>query len=237
MNILAIDPSSAQGSVALLSADAVIEDTWPSGRGANQRLFALLPDLLARAGCSLTSVDRFAVGLGPGSFSGLRTALAAAQGFAMPRTQPVTGINSALAIATDLARDEHTGPITVVGDARRNRLWFLTFQRNGTGCQPADDPPLIPESELAEALPQGALLATPDWDRIGERLTALRPDHVTLADGPQLPRAQTIARLARDGTTQPLPLEPIYLHPPVARPEVRDQRSEVRGQKSEVGGA
>lgn len=98
----------------------------PSGRDP-----AWLPALLshlAAAGVAPTEIGRFAVGLGPGSFSGIRAAIAAFQGLALPDGKPLLGVSSAAAWARRLLSAQPPGmPIAIVGDARRDRIWCGIF--------------------------------------------------------------------------------------------------------------
>lgn len=78
----------------------------------------------------LEGVERIVVGTGPGSFAGIRSALAFAQGFALGRPGlEVLGMPSACAIAGEHYRaNPGSGRLTVVGDARQGKLWIAEFE-------------------------------------------------------------------------------------------------------------
>ncbi len=80
MRILAFDCAGAQCSAALaIDSEAVLVENIPAERGHAQILLPLLQKMLAEAGLGFDDIDRFAVTTGPGSFTGIRVALADAQ--------------------------------------------------------------------------------------------------------------------------------------------------------------
>ena len=83
MTLLALDTSTEWASVAIYDGrDVLAEETWHAQRRHADELFPTIERLLARARITLASVDKVAVATGPGSFTGLRVAIAAAQGIA-----------------------------------------------------------------------------------------------------------------------------------------------------------
>ena len=192
----------------------------------------LLNDALAAAGVSLAEIDRFAVGLGPGSFSGIRAAVAALQGAALPGSKPLFGVSSAAALAyARLIRRAELGlctPVSVVGDARRERLWCAVYTLSErrlmvhtasgirTPSHDAADFTLTTWADLPALLPPGTQLASPDRERMGARLAACLPPE-QLEDGVCMPSAVDVGRLLlSDLDAAHLDPLPIYLHPAVA---------------------
>lgn len=94
--IAALESASTDQSVALSHADGrLIETTaWSAERGQGSELLPRLLALLAAAGASLQDVTAFAVGIGPGSFTGLRVGLALAKGLAQGTGRPIIGVRS-----------------------------------------------------------------------------------------------------------------------------------------------
>jgi tRNA threonylcarbamoyladenosine biosynthesis protein TsaB len=83
MTLLAIDTSTAYASVALYDGRAILaETTWHAQRRHDDHLFPEIDRMLALAGAAMTDVSHIAVAIGPGSFTGLRVAIAATQGIA-----------------------------------------------------------------------------------------------------------------------------------------------------------
>jgi tRNA threonylcarbamoyladenosine biosynthesis protein TsaB len=93
MTLLAIDTSTSWGSLALFDGRTVLaEQTWYGQRRLDDALFPSVERLLALARIELASVDRIAVAIGPGSFTGVRIAIAAAQGLARGSGAEVVGV-------------------------------------------------------------------------------------------------------------------------------------------------
>lgn len=124
-NILSIETSVPAASIALLhSSGAVQLENFASHRQQNQLLFPPLASLLATLDPH-ESIDLIIVGTGPGSYSGSRIAIAAAQGIAVAHSCPVVGICSFL--ATPVSREN---PLSLaVGDARRDCYFTQPIHR------------------------------------------------------------------------------------------------------------
>ena len=218
MRTLAIEQSTGAAGVALLEDTRVLaEESWMETRGRAGHLFEALPRVLELAGCTVDEIGLFAIGLGPGSFSGLRTSLSAANHLALPGLKPVFGVPSAQALARRVMTEEDTDSVAVVGDARRKRLWYAVFRRRDKAIRPADTFSLINTNELASALDNPAILVSPDWDRIADVLRETAGGTRIIAE-PRTPSARDVGRLAAmafDPARPPAPPEPIYMHPPV----------------------
>lgn len=221
MNLLAIDQSSGVSSVALLRNGTLCEACdWPNERATNQHVFEAVPSLMRRHGTNLAAMDGFAVGLGPGSFSGLRISLSAAQAFALPGGTPVVGVSSGEILATQCAEETGATTITVVGDARRQRFWMATFVAEADGLRMQAPYCLVRPEELG-ALPAEGVVVTPHWASIGNALQECVPPSVLLMPDARCPSAAVLAVLAlRRMETAAFAevLLPIYLHPPVFVP-------------------
>jgi tRNA threonylcarbamoyladenosine biosynthesis protein TsaB len=132
MNILAIDTSTEQASVALLVHGKV---TCEEKRGLRQHAQWILPmiqQLLAEADVSLNALDGVAFGCGPGSFTGLRVACSVAKGLAYAHDLPLFPVSSLFAIADEvyytesgLAKDT---PVLALLDARMQQVYWGCFK-------------------------------------------------------------------------------------------------------------
>ena len=220
LKTLAIEQSTGSSSAAILEdSDVVAEIRWQPDRPRNQELFMRLPGLLDSSGITAAEIDVFAVGTGPGSFSGVRSSIAMAQAMAMPDVKPVIGVGSTETIAREVLKSRPGADrIVVVGDARRKRLWFADLAVTNGIPTPKGDVILIDSTDLPERLAGGATVATPDWNRIGDMISAYGNSGTDVIEGPVSPEAQdagiiAVERLALDA---PLPSPvPVYLHPPV----------------------
>ena len=110
MNLLAFDTSTDTLSIAVARGPAVWQHTGPGGAQASASLVPAIVQLLAEAGLDFASLDAIAFGRGPGSFTGLRTACAVAQGLALGSGSgcgvPVLPTDTLLALA-EQARLQH----------------------------------------------------------------------------------------------------------------------------------
>lgn len=191
MKILALETSSAAGSIAVLDGDRLLaERRFSSPRGRGAEIFAALEELRGL----WTGAERVAVGLGPGSYNGLRTACALAGSFRTALGVGLTGLPSVCAL--DVAQDDYT----VCGDARGGRVFWARIRARRL----AGEIELPAVAELPGLWPQEPV---PVY-RLGavhgaEHLPEARPDAVILA------------RLAaREPAGTPDHLEPLYLKPP-----------------------
>ncbi len=204
MIVLGIELSSRQGSVALFKDGALLaERTWLGEKVRHGVLFETLETLLGEIGFSYSDISLYAVGRGPGSFSGMRMSFAVAQALALPGKTEVRAVSSGAALALAVAREAGAKRIAVVGDARRGQVWYGLFETMTNGMvELADEWQLVPYEEVA--VPDGTLVVSPE----AERLVKFFPGIGT----PQFPLAQQVAELA---LTHSEPLEPLYMHPPV----------------------
>lgn len=132
MHLLAFDTSTETLSVAVQRGTAVWEHTGPGGAQASRGLIAAIEALLAQAGLELGLLDALVFGQGPGSFTGLRTACAVAQGLAYgasgTRALPVLPIDTLSALA-QAARDAHgCTAVVAVLDARMDEVYAAHLQ-------------------------------------------------------------------------------------------------------------
>ena len=132
MNLLAFDTSTDTLSIAVQRGDAVWEHSGPGGAQASATLIAALFSLLEQAALNLAQLDALVFGRGPGSFTGLRTACAVAQGLAFGanagRGIPVLPIDTLAAVA-EQARDMHgCCDVVAVLDARMDEVYAARYQ-------------------------------------------------------------------------------------------------------------
>lgn len=148
-------------------------------------------------------VERIVVGTGPGSFAGIRSALAFAQGYALGSKCEVLGLPSACALVED------DGPLAVVGDARRGKFWVALFD----GFHLVMDVFQVDKETLPNRVPVGVRVTTPDAARIDAFLKETFGDNYI---GGRTTTAEGLKRFAeRDPSIlKPEPL-PIYLNPAV----------------------
>jgi len=201
MITLAIDTSTPHGSVALLTDDTLLFDEHFIGdRSHSASLFVALEKVRAQ----IERIDQIAVGLGPGSYAGVRIAIAAALGLRLALDTKLAGIPSVAALQTDAPT------YIVIGDARRDSFYFSRIE-NGV-C--VEGPLLTTEEELQQRLAACASLPVFATEAVAQFPAA------QIA----LPSAPRLARLAAEnrGIIATENLEPIYLREPhITQPKQR----------------
>lgn len=202
MITLAIETSTPHGSVALLADDDAVlfHEHFVGDRSHSSSLFVALEKVRAQTG----RVDQIAVGLGPGSYAGVRIAIAAALGLHLALESKLVGIPSVAALETS----EKT--YVVIGDARRDSFYFSRIEDGA--C--VEGPLLATEEELKQRLESCASLPVFATEAVPQF-----PD-AQIA----LPSASRLAQLAASGrgiiATENL--EPIYLREPhITQPKQR----------------
>lgn len=218
MNILAVELSTAVGSLALLEGQRLLwERVWREDELRRQHFFSVLAEEVGSGRLDWTKVDTLAVGLGPGNFTGLRAAVMATLAVALPDQRRVVGVSSCEALALDILRETGAENVAVFGDARRQQMWGVRYKVRDGGLGVLAPLTLMPRETVAPALADAAVWVTPDWERIGAALRKLAGPHVRFLNGPRLPRARTVGELAcgRIGVRAGERVAPIYVHPPV----------------------
>lgn len=225
MLILSIEQSSDTGSIAILNDEKILgEREWSSLALRSCGLFACLKDLLAATGLNLKDISRYVVDVGPGSYSGLRSSFAAVRAFALPENQPIYALKSAEAIAFEIMNEYSADKVQVVGDARRRQLWHCVYGNNDGRPVVQADLSLSPENDFCPA--PGAVIVSPDWQRLNGKLTAMVAAKARLIKEVCIPKAAQLGRLAYRKICLQAPSEPlkiIYLHAAVdgVKKEVR----------------
>lgn len=194
MITLAIETSTARGSVALCEDGRVLfSEKFAADRALGSTLFPCLQ----RAGEAARHYDQIAIGLGPGSYSGVRIAIAAAIGLGLANKKvKVPGIPSIVALETSAKK------YLSIGDARRASFYFALID-NGE-C--TTGPMLLDAAELKSALASHADLPV----FAAEPIEGI--PHLEIC----FPSAERLARLAEQGRgiIARDNLEPIYLRDP-----------------------
>lgn len=130
MKLLAFETSSDVGSVALTDGEAVWEDCIETPRQQTARLLPLAQELLAEAGFEFGDLDGVTFGRGPGSFTGLRVAAAAAQGLALASGVPLFPVSSLAVTAQGLWRTRGAQACLVCVDAHMAEVFWGSFETN-----------------------------------------------------------------------------------------------------------
>lgn len=196
--VLGFDTSAAHCAAAVISGDRLLGQCCePMETGQAERLMPLLAEMLAEAGLGYRDLRAIGVGTGPGNFTGVRIAVAAARGLALGLGVPAVGVTGFEAAALDLPAG-----VLVAIDARRGTIWL-----GGDG--------LAPRQAVLDDWPAGF----EGRDVTGHRAAEI----AALTGGRALPAAQppavAIARIAAARADRPCPRPaPLYLRAADAAP-------------------
>lgn len=228
MKLLAFDTSTETLSIAVsaYAGAPVLEHTGAGGAQASAALIPAITALLSQAGVELAQLDAIAFGRGPGSFTGLRTAAAVAQGLGFGAHVPVLALDTLLAVAEEAHGATGVTRVVAMLDARMDEVYFAAYEREAAGWVTRSAPALGRPEDAP--VPPGWAIAGNVLELHGGRLPA----------GAQriaaLPTARALLRLAplalADGAPHPAAgALPVYIRDKVA--QTTDERAADRARK------
>jgi tRNA threonylcarbamoyladenosine biosynthesis protein TsaB len=210
VKVLGLDCTGGACSAAVLAGGRVLAARFAvMERGQSEALMPMIATVLDEAALDLSALDLLAVTCGPGSFTGVRTGLAAARGLTLASGLPLLGVTSFDAVAEAVAGPDRAAKLVVALESRRVELFLQRF--DGASAAP---PALVAAEDWAAFAPAGAFAVAGDGAR---RFAAglQRDDAEILGADPV--DAVHVARLAgrrwQPGTRPPAPA-PLYLRAP-----------------------
>lgn len=201
MKILALEFSSAQRSVAVACGSAHVREVIDTSPGKAMRPFAMIESALDAAGVARGEIECIAIGLGPGSYTGIRAGIAIAQGWQLATGVKLLGISSVEVIAAQAQSDGLRGPVQIAVDAQRGEFYLATWELEDDGIREMVPLRIVSREVIESAQSGGAII-------IGPEMTNWFPTARIVH-----PRATTVAALAAHRTDFVTGdrLEPIYL--------------------------
>ena len=200
MKILALEFSSARRSVAVASPATSMSEVVESGPGA-MRPLVMVNDILQEARLERGQIECLAIGIGPGSYTGIRAAIALAQGWQLARGTRLLGISSAECLARQAHNLGLAGRVNVVIDAQRDEVYLGAYHLDAAGCHEAEPLRLTTVAEAREREQAGEVLVGPEAARWFPTARVLFPSAATLAQ----------LAAARDDFVAGEEIRPIYL--------------------------
>ena len=199
MKILALEFSSPQRSVAVATGLSFFEVIEVAVR--HTAALGMMTKVLSDARLEREQIECLAVGFGPGSYHGIRAAIALAQGWQLANGVKLLGISSTEVIAAQAQADGFSGTASVVADAQRNEFYLARYEINPAICRETEPLRIATLVEMQAREAAGEVLIGPEvtrWFASGKII---------------FPSAATLARLAaaRSDFVAGEKLEPIYL--------------------------
>lgn len=198
--ILAIDTCEGSCSAALVAGDAVLAARSEAiGRGHAERLLPMIDEMLHEAGYTYDGVERIAVTVGPGTFTGLRIGLSVARGLGLALNKPVIGLTSLQVLAAQAGAGEGER-VHAVLMGRGGQAFYQAFS-----ARPGELPESLGEPGGLDGADIAALVAAAPGVVIGSGAVLLDDDAQGAVVDPVM-----LARLASNLDPKDYPPEPAY---------------------------
>jgi len=223
--ILAVETSGDVCSVAVRDDDGLLaERAFRHRMHLSERLIGDVEAVLTDAETDLRSIEALAVGIGPGSFTGLRVGVATVKIWAHLLDNPVAGISSLEAVAFEYSGLEGALIVALIRN-RPDSVHMQTFRAVATAVEPLGGPAVIPVPDIADRLAaeSGITVLCGDGLERHRDVIAPRMPAGVLFGRTDSPRASVIAaiasrRICSGQTDDPISLTPMYVAPPPIGP-------------------
>jgi tRNA threonylcarbamoyladenosine biosynthesis protein TsaB len=203
MKILAVEFSSEQRSVAVVQQSGHSSPVL-LGRAVESdvhRPLGLVEDALRQARCEREEIEMLAIGLGPGSYTGIRGAIALAQGWQLGRGVQVIGLSSVECLAAGAEQEKNFGPLNFIVDAQRHEFYLARYEISPGAWRTVEGLRLAPFAEIEILARRGERVLGPGVEQWFPTARNLYPDAAILG----------CLASARQDFVPGEKLEPIYL--------------------------
>jgi tRNA threonylcarbamoyl adenosine modification protein YeaZ len=218
MRILAIDTALPAVSACVLDsgeAEPVARESAPMERGHGEALLPLIARVVGAVEGGFASLDRVAVTVGPGSFTGIRIGISAAQGIALARKIELVGVSTLAALAAPHILESFEGVLAAAIDARHGQVFITAFGPDGRTVLPARR---MPAHEALRALGDGPLRLVGSGAALLEPRARASGVAAQVVDQSPAPDIAFVARLGLVANPADAPARPFYLKAPDALP-------------------
>ncbi|MGL3105770.1 tRNA (adenosine(37)-N6)-threonylcarbamoyltransferase complex dimerization subunit type 1 TsaB [Bradyrhizobium sp. BR 1432] len=223
MLILAIDTALDACSAAVLdteTAELRAQESLPMKRGHAEALMPLIARVMQSAELGFTALDRIAVTVGPGSFTGLRVGISAARGLALAAKRPAVGLTTLSAYAAAIVGQSRSAPVMSAIDARHDHVYFQIVAGDGSQLV---RPKVASIDEAIAASQFGAPhLVGNAANILAERWPKGAPQPIAV-DAQPAPDIGWVAWLGAAANPDTTPARPFYLRTPDAKPAAQPQ--------------
>lgn len=218
MLILAIDTALDACAAAVLDTDAgefLAQESLLMKRGHAEALMPMIARVMQSADLAFTSLDRIAVTVGPGSFTGLRVGISAARGLALAAKRPAVGLTTLSAYAAAIVSQNRPAPVISAIDARHDHVYFQIVAGDGSQLvrpcvAPIDEAIAASQFGAPHLVGNAAGILADRWPENG-----VQPVAVDAQPAPDIGWVAWLGAAADPGAT---PARPFYLKAPDAKP-------------------
>lgn len=223
---LAIETATRQGSVAVSTGEHVFTVRLGEAADSSRQVYGAIAEALDRASLARSNLTCIAFGNGPGSFTGVRVAAAAAQSLAFALDLPVIPVSSLAAVAVEAGRTRGAEPIAVCLDARMGEAYMgiYEFDSNGLAVAIQSDRLVKPDDYCLPDDDRPVLAAGPGWDAFPDMLRR-NADSISAIAADIWPGAAAVTVEAQELFRQGKTLAPHQALPNYVRDKVAHQKS------------
>lgn len=211
MIVLAIDTSGSGCSAAIYDSgsDIVLGKSGADiGRGHAERLMEFVDEALAAADRQIDDIDRIAVTIGPGSFTGIRVGVATARGLALALGKPAVGVSSLHVIAEEARAAAQGRAVLAAIDAKRDEVYLQSYDASGQAVTAPDALSVTDARERFAGF--DGCVAGSGAELLGLGMPVKTTDLVDIA---------VVARLGAVADPASAKPKPLYLRGPDAKPQ------------------
>jgi len=219
LRVLAIDTALEACSAAILDTDrkdGLTSRSLPMMRGHAEALVPLIAAVMSEADVEFTGLDRIAVTVGPGSFTGLRVGVAAARGIALATGKPAVGLTTLAALAAPFFEADESLPLLAAIDARHERVYMQLF---GPGGRSLVAPRIASIRDAIRAAMASPTRIVGNAAKLIEEAWPDNEQRPPLVSAVRAPDVAWVARLGAAADDLTAPVRPLYLGDADAHPQ------------------
>ncbi len=220
MRILALDTALPAASICIIDGGAarpLVSEALPMDRGHAEALMPMVARAMAQVEGGFASLDRVAVTVGPGSFTGIRIGIAAARGIALARGIEAVGVSTLAAYAAPLLFEETDGIVAAAIDARHGHVFFTAY---GPGGRVLTSPRILPLRDACRLLGAGRVRVVGSGAPLLKEEAAKIGCVITVVNAAPSPDIFAVARLGLAADPVNAPARPLYLKAPDVKPTI-----------------
>ncbi|MEK6732254.1 MAG: tRNA (adenosine(37)-N6)-threonylcarbamoyltransferase complex dimerization subunit type 1 TsaB [Candidatus Omnitrophota bacterium] len=218
MKILGIDTSSKFLSIAVSEDKNIIkEESYLLDRQHSSQLVPKIKELIKKSRLSIKKIDGFVIGIGPGSFTGLRIGVSTVKGFGIALGKPCIGVASIDAIACNAASASGNEIIPVI-DAKRGQVYAAIYRKKGNQIIRISGYLLLPIDKLMKKVKGQSVFLGDGVSLYRDKISDMNRKAVFMEEKYWYPRAGNLiklgfSRIKRTKKTNLAKLTPLYMYP------------------------
>jgi tRNA threonylcarbamoyladenosine biosynthesis protein TsaB len=218
MNILSIDTTHSEFSIALLKNEVLVSSIYIDSKGKQaEQLVGNIEIALEQGNCSYDDLDAIGINIGPGSFTGVRIGLSAAKGINIVKKIPLIAVTSFESVAKQLPEKDINKNLLVVLDARRDQVFAQFFDNE---LNQKSEPRVLSYEEILQYFKKDNIILTGNGSNLVKE-TILKSNYsFKIINDNAISEADSIAIIANEklkNNQETLSVKPLYIRKPDAK--------------------